>query len=193
MSPRRKLNDRTVASARYAGAEKARCVIWDTLPGFGLRITPEGGKSYVLSYRHGGKKRLLSLGNVELHKSVDTARTKARRMLMDLKERGIDPAAARETLRDSETVASLYATYSKTVLSAAPANSRKVTASVYKLHILPALGSERVASLDAAAVQRMHDKATASGKVVANRAVERLSASSRGHTSGIGRASRITG
>lgn len=157
MSPRRKLNDRAVASATYTGANKARCVMWDTLPGFGLRITPEGGKSFVLSYRHGGKKRLLSLGNVALYKSADAARTKARRMLIDLKERGIDPASARETLRDSETVESLYKNYTTAVLSVAPKNSRKAVFSLFKLHIIPEIGTERVATLDSGAVQRMHD------------------------------------
>lgn len=176
MSPRRKLSDRAAARAAYAGANGARCVVWDALGGFGLRITPQGGKSFVLSYRHGGKKKLLSLGDVALYESVEAARAKARRLLVDLRERGIDPANAREQLSEAETVASLYKSWSAAVLDSSPENSRKSVRSLFKLHILPAVGTTNVTALDSGAVQRMHDKASAGGKVVANRAVDRLSA-----------------
>ena len=37
-------------------------IIWDeTVKGLGARITPAGVKSYVLSYRVGGRKRIVTL------------------------------------------------------------------------------------------------------------------------------------
>ena len=41
----------------------SRDVRWDaSLPGFGVRIYPSGKKTFVLSYREAGRKRLMTLG-----------------------------------------------------------------------------------------------------------------------------------
>ena len=34
----------------------------DAIPGFGVRIYPSGKKSFVLTYRHAGRKRIMILG-----------------------------------------------------------------------------------------------------------------------------------
>ncbi|MGB7934104.1 MAG: hypothetical protein WCH04_18125, partial [Gammaproteobacteria bacterium] len=57
---------------RYAGRKVenqrgetrwTRDVRWDTkVPGLGVRITPNNRKTFVLSYRAGGGKRLMTLG-----------------------------------------------------------------------------------------------------------------------------------
>ena len=51
--------------------------IWDReVRGLGLRVTPNGTKSYVLSYRVGGRKRLATLARAS-EVSLKTARERA--------------------------------------------------------------------------------------------------------------------
>lgn len=62
-----------VATLAYAGGEP--CIYWGKR-GFGVRVYPSGSKKYVLSYRTGGKKRLLTLGEhpvLSLDKAEDMA------------------------------------------------------------------------------------------------------------------------
>ncbi len=66
--PTVKLTDAAVQ--KYKAAKGQRVEYFDaTLPGFGLRVagptptTPEGRKSWVLFYRHGGKQKRLTLGH----------------------------------------------------------------------------------------------------------------------------------
>jgi Arm DNA-binding domain len=61
----------------------------DTLPAFGVRVYPNGRKSFVISYRHRGRKRQMVLGKYGIL-TVDKARKKARGKLADVLE-GKDP------------------------------------------------------------------------------------------------------
>jgi len=78
-------------------------VLWDdALPGFGLRITERGSKSFVLSYRAGGRKRFLTLGLYGVL-TLDQARNKALKELASVLE-GADPVEQRrEERRRAET------------------------------------------------------------------------------------------
>ena len=58
-----KLTKRTIDSTVYQGTNNARYVLWDDeVPGFGCRIFPSGAKSFVLSYRAAGRKRMMTIG-----------------------------------------------------------------------------------------------------------------------------------
>jgi hypothetical protein len=64
------------ASRQESGNE--RFVVWDEdPPGFGVRVYPSGRKAFVLSYRVGGRKRLLTVGTYGVL-TLDQARTAAR-------------------------------------------------------------------------------------------------------------------
>ncbi|MEE8138016.1 MAG: Arm DNA-binding domain-containing protein, partial [Thermoanaerobaculia bacterium] len=87
-----------------------RCVVWDTeLPGFGLRVTPDNVKTFILSYRSGGRKRLMKIARFGIL-TVDEARKKARRELAAVGD-GADPLKVRQERRredeETKTVAKL--------------------------------------------------------------------------------------
>jgi len=68
-----------LAADRLGKPAAGRCVYWDNLlPGFGLRITASGAKSWVAMYRVGGKAVLETLGTVAKVPKVDDARQLAR-------------------------------------------------------------------------------------------------------------------
>ena len=91
-----------------------RFVAWDTeVPGFGVRVYPQGRKVYLLKYRVGGGRsgrvRWALIGN---HGSLtpDQARDIARRWAADVAQGG-DPAGVREDQRKAPTVSELLDKY----------------------------------------------------------------------------------
>ncbi len=89
---RKKFSDQAVA--RWKPPQSGRAEFWDeTMPGFGMRITPAGKKVWQLMYRSGGRKRRLSLGDYPTL-SLSLARQAAQQAL-DAIARGDDPAAER--------------------------------------------------------------------------------------------------
>jgi integrase len=71
-------------------APHGRLELWDgRVPGFGVRVSPKGTKTFVLLYRCNGRSRRLSLGRYPMT-SLAHARKQAMMALGDL-ARGIDP------------------------------------------------------------------------------------------------------
>lgn len=106
-----KLTKRSVEAAEYAGGTDYR---WDTqLPCFGLRVYPSGVKSFVVTYRTDGRKRIMVLGKFGVL-TVSQARKKAQRVLADATE-GRDHAKERRQRRkraqEAATVADLGSMY----------------------------------------------------------------------------------
>ena len=101
-SRRKRLTD---ARIRSLLPEKSRREVWDTEPGFGLRIAPTGRKSFIYLYRFNGKSRRLTLG-VYPRTSLADAREIVAKSVKTL-EQGNDPGAekinARKALRDAES------------------------------------------------------------------------------------------
>lgn len=89
-----KLTKRAVDAAQYAGGTDYR---WDdAIPGFGLRVYPSGRKSFVVSYRVQGRKRIQVLGKYGVL-TVDQARKRARAELGKVAE-GKDPIREKQAL-----------------------------------------------------------------------------------------------
>ncbi len=92
---RKKFTDTSIARLKPPAVGRAE--YWDeSFPGFGLRITANGAKTWQLMYRKDGRKRRLTLGAypaLSLKLARDAA-ADARRAL----ERGRDPASERATL-----------------------------------------------------------------------------------------------
>ncbi|MEQ9490514.1 MAG: integrase arm-type DNA-binding domain-containing protein [Alphaproteobacteria bacterium] len=69
---------------------RGRLSLWDaTLPGFGIRVTDSGSKSWVLMYRVRSRQRRMTLGRYPAFSLAD-AREEAREALRKV-DRGIDP------------------------------------------------------------------------------------------------------
>jgi len=154
----RKLTKTVVDSAVYSGdsAKKSRYVIWDTqLPGFGLRVFPGGRKSFVLSYRHNGRKRLMSLGTYGVE-TVDSARKKAKKA-STLIDDEIDPLHERQQAAEADTLKEFAPVYLRR-----HAESKKKSASDDKLMldniIVPALGSLKLKAIKREDISRLHQK-----------------------------------
>lgn len=130
---------------RRVEAAKPGETLWDgALPGFGLRVTASGARSYVLKYRRGPVQRWLTIGRHGAPWTPDTARSKARKLIGQI-ELGNDPAQERLAEREAETLAAFAARYLDT-----HARPHKKPSSIdddernLKNHILPALGRLRM-------------------------------------------------
>ena len=124
-----------------------RNVRWDDkVPGFGLRITPNGRKSFVLSYRVNGSKHLITLGDYGTL-TLEQARDKAilaKGKVLD----GQDPLEARQDARDAPTMADLERDYlERHAEKHKRPNSVREDLSMLKNYIHPAFGSKRVESV----------------------------------------------
>ena len=103
---KKRLTDARIRSLR---PKQARYEVWDTEPGFGLRIAPSGRKSFIYLYRFEGRPRRFTLGVYPRMPLADAreALAKAAKLL----DKGVDPAeqelAARKDIRDSESFAEL--------------------------------------------------------------------------------------
>lgn len=110
------LTKRRIDAERYTGIDRSRHVLWDhETKGLGLRVYPplEGRpsrKSFVLSYRIGSRKRLLTLGDYGTL-TLDQARQDAKDRLREVKREGRDPLAEKRAGRAANTVAELVALY----------------------------------------------------------------------------------
>src|SRR4051794_25188865 len=86
------LTDLTLRQLTAEGRD--RIEVWDgKMPGFGVRVSGTGTKTFILLYRHRGRPRRLSLGRWPIV-SLATARQKARAALQAL-DLGTDPALDR--------------------------------------------------------------------------------------------------
>ena len=125
--------------------------IWDqTIKGLGVRVTPKGSKSFVLSYRTEGRKRIVTLARCEQLSLID-ARKRAGRLLVEVRD-GVDPLR-REQEAATPTVADLVHRFLE---QEAPARIKRgrlkeSTRTWYRhlatAHVVPALGKHEVAKV----------------------------------------------
>jgi integrase len=155
---------------RYVDSLKgnaADLVYWDDdLTGFGVRVRPSGGRSYVFAYRAGGGRRgrlrKMTLGAVG-RMTPDQARKAAQ----DANARamaGEDPAAEKQAQRADLTVAELVERYLEKGSEARPdkkASSWASDRSNLKRHVVPLLGRRRASLLTRRDIEQMQADITA--------------------------------
>lgn len=167
-----KLTIRTCEAARYEGNGRSRCVVWDDrLSGFGLRVYPTGRKAFVVHYRPSGerRKRLMTIGALGVL-TVDQARERARRLLLDVRD-GADPLAKRRQTA-IETFGDLadrwVEEFAKPHRKSWKEDQRRI-----EKHLKPAFGNWQLGKITAADVRTLHSSLSAT-PVEANRVVELL-------------------
>jgi integrase len=167
------ITKRDIERFEYRGPEPRRDVRWDDqVPGLGVRVYVSGRKSFVLSFRHEGRKRLMTLGAFGVV-TLDQARDRARRMLVELSD-GTDPLAERQRIAQGETIKQLCDAYLERY-----AKRHKKTwrddASRIREPILRLWGAHKLTALKRADVAALHRRIGAQHPYAANRVVELLS------------------
>lgn len=168
-----KLTKTAIDRATYNGDGSSRDVRWDDeLAGFGLRIYPSGKKSFVLSYRSAGRKRLMVVGAYGV-KTLDQARKEARVHLVAL-EGDTDPLEARRQRSRGETVKDLcrayISDYAKPQKKSWQDDQRRIVKQV-----IPAWGNLKAASIKHSDVATLHRKIGERHPYEANRTVKLIS------------------
>ena len=164
----RTLVDKTQAAAKDVW-------LWDAvLPSFGLRVRPGGHKTYVVRYRTtAGTQRKLTIGRADIFATPDEAREKARDVLRQAKE-GKDAVTDRREKRNAPTVKDLEERYTKLHAAKLKDGTRRNYEILWRLHILPELGSMKVADVAMVDISRLHAE-KGDRPVNANRMLEVLS------------------
>ena len=133
-------------------------IAWDSeVPGFGLRVTAHGAKSFILNYRNAeGRERRYTIGAYGPNEwSVEAARKRAGELKRKV-ARGDDPLAEKVAVRTAPTVADLADRYIADYLPRKrPTSQRDDKAMIAKI-IKPKLGARKVAAVSHADVDKLH-------------------------------------
>ena len=167
------ITKRLIDSFVYEGKDGSRDVRWDDrLPGFGVRIYPSGARSFVLSYRFQGRKRLMALGRYGVL-TLDMARDKARQAVVE-SVGGSDPLDQRAKRNHGETIADLAEIY---IERHAKVHKRTWIADQRAInkYILPAWATKQVQDLERSDVARLHHDVGRTYPYTANRLLELIS------------------
>lgn len=152
-----RISKRTLDQIEPTGRE---FVIWDAdLKGFGVRVRPNGTKSYIVSYRAGNGRRAptrkLTIGSIG-KLTPDQARTEARKVIAAV-ALGDDPVVDKRAEQKSLTVAELGRAFLEEHVQP---KRKPATAYIYEhaitAHITPCLGHIRVDQLNRTMVANFH-------------------------------------
>jgi integrase len=161
----RKLTDAFVKT--LAAPAKNRIEVRDAeIPGFAIRITEKGAKSWILVYYLRGRKCRLTLGSYpEL--SLADARKRARQHRGEV-ERGEDPAAGKRSARAAQTVTEAAAVY---IERYAKPNKRTWAGDewAFRKHVLPYWRDRKLREIGRLDVINLLERVAKTAPVSANR------------------------
>jgi integrase len=161
-----KLTKRAIDGFEYKGGWDVR---WDdTFPGFGVRIYPTGKKSFVISYRHAGRKRLMVLGAFGIL-TLDQAREMAREKMVGVVGGG-DPLDEKRKGTRGASISDLCEAYIER--HASKKKSGKIDIGWLNRFILPRWRNVPIASLKRSDVAALHHDIGKKTPYQANRVVE---------------------
>lgn len=134
-------------------------MVWDSeVIGLGVRVQPTGSRSFVLTYRRGGKKRKHTMGPLRVGYGVKEARERAKDLLRGLRD-GVDPQVAKVEEREALTVAELVDLYVELGPALKPekkASSWDTDRGLFRNHVKPLIGrmlAREVTKVDVATMQ----------------------------------------
>ena len=164
---RAKLTDAAIARLRPREREYA---VWDrSLPGFGVRVRPTGGKSYVLLEEAGGRSRRVTLGPVSVM-TVEEARREchARKAGADPEE-PVRPARAVPLLREF-----VEGEWKEAHFDRYKPSTRRSVGIMLSRRILPAFGGKPLDRIAPAQVRKWFDAWSRTAPGSANKGLELL-------------------
>jgi integrase len=142
----------------------------DSVAGFGIRVTANGAKSFILNYYAAGRERRYTIGGWPTW-TVTNARKEARQLRHRI-DKGEDPLADRKAANEAPTVNDLIERFRKEDLPRKAATTRRDYNAMIDLHIAPALGPIKVHAVTHPDIDTLHRRITESGtKYRANRVV----------------------
>jgi integrase len=159
-----------------ASGESDKIFFDDEVRGFGLRLRAGGSRKYVVHYRQGGVQRRHTIGPASVL-SVDEARRKARKVLVDVDD-GRDPAVDKVVKRAAAGLifSSVMGDYLAARQSGMKPRSHEECARHLKRHWKPLHGVAIASVTRPVVAARLRDIQAKSGAVASNRARSTLSA-----------------
>lgn len=134
---------------------KDRIVFDELIPGFGLRISPAGRKTFLVQYRRGGRTRRVKIGGAG-QVAADEARKIAKRLLGEIAS-GQNPA---ETIRLERIAPTVNALCDRFMDEHVRQRLKPTTQREYQrcvdLFIRPAFGAHKIADIARPDVARLH-------------------------------------
>jgi hypothetical protein len=148
-----KLTKRTVDQAVPTGDDY---MVWDSLlPGFGLRVSPRGTRTYLCQYRtQRGTQRRYRIGR---HGPLtpDQARTEAQKVLA-LVQLGKDPGHEREEHRKAATFEQAFNEFLADHVSKLKSNTSREYARCGRVNLVPRFGSLKIKDIERRDIAGFH-------------------------------------
>lgn len=157
--------------------KSSETLYWDeALPGFGVRIKPNGNRSFVVQYRNRetGRSRRMTIGKLGPLMTLHQAKEQARQILSDVM-RGNDPVAEAKSRRSAPTMADLADRYlAEHAIPKKRPGSVRNDRSMLARHVLPRLARLKVHEVRPRDITSLHN-ALATTPYEANRTLALLS------------------
>ncbi|MYJ54630.1 MAG: site-specific integrase [Nitrospira sp. SB0672_bin_25] len=151
----------TERSIREAKAGDKAFILWDSqIKGLGAKIFPGGEKSFVLSYRVNGAKRLSTIARVS-ELSLKAARERAGQELVRIRSGETDPLERRREAREAPTVNDLWDRFlteyapERITLGRMTTGTLKDYRNQAHRYLLPVLGRMKVRDVRRTDIERM--------------------------------------
>lgn len=163
-----RLTDRLAKSLK--SPKRGNQITYDgLLPGFGIRVTAKGRKSFILNYRFEGRDRRITIGRYP-DWTVVAARKRSQelRLLIDT---GTDPLAKRETKRAAPTVREMYERYDRDYIPKLSKGTAADYRKKFEKYILPAMGAEKLVDVTFSDCERLHRRVSTHSPYAANRMI----------------------
>jgi integrase len=146
--------------------------LWDALvPGFGVRVTTRGVKTFFVRYRANGAQRRMKLGRYPVL-SLAAARKRAKAVLTEAAA-GADPALELHSRRAADAT---FAALAREVLDAKAKTTRPKThherERILRVELLPAWKARPAASITRREVQLLVERIAERAPILANRVLE---------------------